>query len=400
MSNTDSSATEPTRREALKYGSAVAAGLGLAGCSDLAGQRGTETPGRGSYSVTMEPSGTRTFTEVPETYTVYHRGWADIMAALGHSDGLVAMSQVEDNSPAEYYNLLPGVEVDHSDVEDLLPGGTGTTDKELFYEIDPDINMIDPHVATEYLGLNETSVEELEENVAPFFGSYMRSSRFTDQHPYYSLYEGTRRAAKVLGEEERFAALEQFHDEFIEEIQSRIPPAEDRPSYAYMNVGVWSDSAVYGRKTNSPGYETKPFRDLDVREENNAFRDQFSEGEDTVETDFEGLLEADPEVIIFAGGPLYIGGNNIGGTSYTWEEDIVGALQNDPVASEVTAVKEDNILLGNYYEVGPVTNLFNTEDLAQQLYPDEFGDFRIENYPEGEGFFDRQRLGEIINGDF
>jgi len=57
----------PTRRDALKYGGALATGATLAGCSDLVGQggdAGTETTGTGSYSVSMEPMGTVSFDQV------------------------------------------------------------------------------------------------------------------------------------------------------------------------------------------------------------------------------------------------------------------------------------------------------------------------------------------------
>ncbi|MFB6223167.1 MAG: ABC transporter substrate-binding protein [Haloarcula sp.] len=413
----DSSGQEaPTRRDYMKYGGAVVGGGLLAGCAGQSNSGsmstgtknetatdGEATESSDSRTVTMKPAGTRTFTEVPESYIVYHTGWADIMASLGQFDGLQGMQVPSTFFPTEFYERLPGVEIDLSGVMDLFGGGSDSVDKEIFYEIDPDISMIDPYVATDYLGLDEASVEELEDNVGPFFGSFMRRPQYTDKHPFYSLYEGTKQAAAVFQQQERYRALKSFHDDVVSSIRDRLPVAEDRPSYAYMNMNWWGElNEVYARKPRMPGYQHKPFRDLEIKSENDVFRDKFPEAERTLTTDLEGLLEADPEVIIWHGGYTLVGGYSPGwydGTM-TWEDGIVGALQDDPVASEVTAVKEGRILPGNMIEVGPVTNLFNTEDMAKQLYPEEFGEFKPGEYGEGERLFDRQELADIVTGSF
>jgi iron complex transport system substrate-binding protein len=392
----------------MKYGGAVVGGGLLAGCSSQADTGGapdataTETATDSSWTVTMEPAGTRTFTEVPETYTVYHRGWADIMASLGQFDGLRGMQVPETFFPTEFYERLPGVEIDLSNVTGLFGGGSDSMDKEVMYEIDPDIHMIDPHVATDYLGFDDSSVAEIEDNVAPFFGSFMRRPQYTDKHPYYSLYEGTKRAAQVFREQDSYQALKSLHDDVLGSIRERLPAATDRPSYAYMNMNWWGEfNEVYARKARVPGYQHKPFRDLNVQSANNAFKGEFPAGERSLTTDLEGLLEADPEVIIWHGGYNLIGGYSPGWYDGTmdWESGVVEALQDAPVASEVTAVKDGWILPGNIIEVGPVTNLFNTEDLAKQLYPDVFGEFQAGEYDESDQLFDRQRVADIINGE-
>jgi iron complex transport system substrate-binding protein len=399
----------PTRREYVKYGGAVVGGGLLAGCASGAGSEAdpTETDSEtteaaDSWTVTMQPAGTRTFTEVPESYIVYHRGWADIMASLGQFDGLQGMQVPTTFFPTEFYDRLPGVDIDLSGVSDLFGGGD-SVDKELFYELDPDVSMIDPNVATDYLGLDEESVTEIEDNVAPFFGSFMRRPQYTEDHPYYSLYEGTKRAAAVFQEQDRYRALKSLHDDVLATIRDRLPAATDRPTYAYMNMNWWGEfNEVYARKARVPGYQHKPFRDLNVRADKNAFRGSFPDGERSLTTDLEGLLEADPDVIIWHGGYTLLGGYSPGwydGTM-TWEDGIVGQLQDHPVASEVTAVKEGRILPGNVIEAGPVTNLFNTEDVAKQLYPETFGDFRPGEYPADEQLFDRQELAAIVTGSF
>jgi len=91
MSENDSGTTDaPTRRDTLKYGTAAAATLGLAGCSDVAEQAGGNgTPtGTGSYTVEMAPAGEVTFDEVPETWMSYFSTYGDIGIALGQFDGM------------------------------------------------------------------------------------------------------------------------------------------------------------------------------------------------------------------------------------------------------------------------------------------------------------------------
>jgi iron complex transport system substrate-binding protein len=82
----------------------------------------------------------------------------------------------------------------------------------------------------------------------------------------------------------------------------------------------------------------------------------------------------------------------------TWLE----TMQNHPIGNQLTAVQEERILPGAWGEQGPIVNLFQTELTARQLYPEEFGEFDLERYPnvpEDEQLFDRQRIADIVNGD-
>ena len=109
----------PTRRDALKYGGALATGATLVGCSDLVGQEGdagTETTGTGSYSVSMEPMGTVSFDQVPERWAAYDGGYADMAVALGQADGLTGVGGA-DRYYTYVYDELPGVTVDRDVIE-------------------------------------------------------------------------------------------------------------------------------------------------------------------------------------------------------------------------------------------------------------------------------------------
>jgi iron complex transport system substrate-binding protein len=68
--------------------------------------------------------------------------------------------------------------------------------------------------------------------------------------------------------------------------------------------------------------------------------------------------------------------------------------------SEVAAVTNDRIYPGGTAVQGPIVNMFQTEMVAKQLYPEEFGEWRgLGETPEDEQLFDRQRISDIVNGD-
>jgi iron complex transport system substrate-binding protein len=382
--------TRPTRRDTLKYGATAAVSLGLAGCTDSAGQAGDETPTETGYQVCMEPNGCHTLDEVPEQYIVYHQGPVDIMIALGQADGM-AGAGFPSTFPTEYIDQLPDVSFDPSNVTAL--NEDGTPDKELFYELDADIHLVDHNVAMEYFGLDESDIEELEANVAPFHGSWMRRQDYAEQYPYYELYEGLDKYAEVFRVEQRGSAFRQLHDDVVEQIRSQLPPVEDRPSVAYLNHNYWdSGESVYIRDPSGPGYQTLPLRDLEMPR-----HDAFADSHPVESTDFELLLEADPDAIVY-----HTGLSILRDPEKDWEEQIVEPLQSDPVAGEVTAIKEGQIYPWHEFEQGPIMNLFNVELLAKGLYPEEFGELGLDaplEVPEEEQLFDRQRVADIVNGD-
>ncbi|MFC6976564.1 hypothetical protein ACFQL1_23200 [Halomicroarcula sp. GCM10025709] len=74
-------------------------------------------------------------------------------------------------------------------------------------------------------------------------------------------------------------------------------------------------------------------------------------------------------------------------------------IKSDPVTKGITAVKEGNLYAGGTGTQGPIINLFQTEMLAKQLYPETFGEWHgIGETPTDEQLFDRERLAEIITG--
>jgi len=219
-----------TRRECIRYGGAVALGAGIAGCSGSEGQRtetaATETTEAQRYAVEMAPAGEVTFESVPSRWATYYPGYADMGVALGLADSLTGVGQ-----PAEYYtdfyDEISGVSVDAESLTALWSDGI---DKELFYELDNDVHLISPVNMKQSFGWTDDDLEEISENVGPFVGNriYRRSDEWHD-HRYYTLYEAFEKVAAVFQREERYQSFAAFHDEFVTDVQSRLPPEAERP---------------------------------------------------------------------------------------------------------------------------------------------------------------------------
>ncbi|MCW8172212.1 hypothetical protein D8S78_04910 [Natrialba swarupiae] len=130
--------------------------------------------------------------------------------------------------PVGYLEQLPGVEFDRDGTFALQE--EGDADVEVFYELGLDLHLIDPYTAENYFALDWDDVDELEANVAPFIGSWIRRPQFTDDHPHYDLWEVYDEAAQVFQVQERGEAFRDLHAEMLEEIRAELPPVEERPT--------------------------------------------------------------------------------------------------------------------------------------------------------------------------
>lgn len=410
----------PTRREYVKYGGAVlGAGL-LAGCAggsdaDPAGGSGsdqTETAtssstatstGENSYTATMSPMGELTLSEPPSSWVGGLGFTADVLTALGQADGAVGMADPRFWYQG-FYDFLDGVTVPAKADLTQFTTAERDTDLEVLYELDPDLMAVDPNPIIAVYGLDKGGAAEIQENVAPWFGNESRRKRFDgwtywpggEPYPYLSLPEYIPKYAALFGEEERGEALLNLYEPFIEDVRSRVPPKSERRSLALVNGRYNPENrdgwVVYNPKSEvEQTWGKKQYRDLNVVD---AFEGAY-DGQSSVKVGFEGLLEYDPDVIIFNFGITYrdFQGENL-------IEKQRELLNDHPVGSEVTAVKNDDLYVGGTPYQGPIINMFQTEMAAKQLYPDEFGSYPgYGQLPESEQLFDRQRLADIINGD-
>jgi len=391
----DSNGNEaPTRRDYVKYGGAVVGGSLLAGCTGQsdsdstpnetsAGDQSTaetSTETDGSYTVEMAPVGEVQFEQPPERVTHYFPDYADMAVALGHGDSILSMG-LPSRFHTSHYDELDGVSVDADSLTRLSDNGI---DKELFYELDGDLHLIDPQwlINNGSFNLGESDLQEVGDNVAPFIGNtiFRRTDEWHD-YRYYTLYEAFEKVAQIHQEEEKFTRLKQFHDEFIARVQTDLPPADDRPNALLTFAAGNEPEAFYPYRLSDQGANKKQFRDLGV---DDALADTGVEGLSTTDRgqiDYETMLEVDPDSILVRG--------HEDKSREEFEDSVLAFMKDHETASELTAVQNDMVFRGGPIYSGPLHHLFLTERYARLYFPEVYS---------GE-LFDRTRVADIINGD-
>jgi len=370
----------PTRRDAIKYGTALVGSGLVAGCVGD-GSTGTADDGTPNtddgHSVTMEPVGTVEFDAVPEEWLAYTGDYADMGVALGQADGLEAIG-VRARFGTHYYEELPGVAVDDKALTQLWNDGT---DKEVFYELDPDVNVVDPNFMVNRLGVSEADVEEIRDNVAPLVGNtgFTRVYDWHDDYRYYSMYEAFEKMAELFDERGRYEAFTELHDEVLGDVQDRLP--SESPDIAVLYPAGMPPESFYPYLVGE-GFQSKQFRDLEVGDAlaANGVTDAQVDG-GTI--DFETLLDIDPDAIA-----VRIQGEI---TDAYFDREIRSHLEDHDVASELTAVQEGRVFYSGLTYQGPILHLFQLERAAHGIYPETFG--------ADEELFDRQRVADIVTGD-
>lgn len=400
MANDASEHEAPTRRDTLKYGGTVIGGSLLAGCAGQSDESSTptetvegdettatetETSKETDYSVSMSPMGRVSFDAVPESWVPYGGDYADMGVALGQASGMVGIGQ-----PGEYYTYvydeLPGVSVERERIgrNDLVEA---EMDKELFYEMESDVHVIDTGMLRNWFDWTDEDITEIRDNVAPFVGNmiFRRSDSWHD-YRYYTLYQAFEKVATLFDERERYEAFRALHDEYIAGIQSRLPPATERPTVMLTYEGRNEPETFSPYRLNDKGTSKKQWNDLGVSDALAGTGVENLSTENRSELDYENLLEVDPDVLLIRGHEKK--------SASEFRDTVLGYMQEHPVGSELTAVQNGRVYRGGYLRQGPIHNLFLTERGAKQLYPDEFGEVTSD-----EQLFDRQRVADIVNGD-
>ena len=406
----DETSGASTRRAFAKYGGAVALGGLLAGCTggesdspaDDAEDSGPsddgsggssgepDETGDGSYTASISPTGEVTFESPPETVFTRLTHHAGMAFALGKGEGVTALHAPDyyDGLWNQFVERLPGVSLDWSGLY-----SSWQPDKEKLYELDSDVHLADPAWITRQDAWSRDDIDEIGERVSPWFGNSLSdrhqepTGEWADGYQYYGLWEQFEIVADAFRERERYEALAAVREELLATIDEGLPPESERPT-AIM-VAAADIEQIYAYTLSNPGFLTSHTRPLGPRD---AFEGSVDSG--TV-VDFETILEADPDVILYLGG--FEPGTDMAGRRAAFEED--------PVGSEVTAVKNDRVHPQGARYQGPILNLFQLEMTAKQLYPEEFGAWpRYEEgpypaIPDDEQLFDRERVADVINGD-
>ncbi|WP_224270824.1 ABC transporter substrate-binding protein [Haloprofundus salinisoli] len=398
----------PTRREYVKYGGTVLFGGLLAGCtgdstSDAEpanAENQTQTAGTepaattaegGSYTVSMSPVGEVTFESPPETVFTRLTHHADMAFALGRGDGVTAMHAPDyyDALWNQFVERLPGVSLDWSGLY-----SSWEPTKEKLYELDNDVHLADPASVFQLGSWSMADIEEIRDTISPWFGNSLSDrhqdppTEWADRYQYYGLWEQFEKVAQAFKEEARFRALDSVRQEMLNTFADGLPAASERPTVVMVGASDLEQD-IYAYTLDNPGFLTAHTRPLGPHD---AF-DGTVESGSTV--DFETLLEADPDVMLFLGGMQP-------GTSMP---DLRSTLESHPVGSEITAVKNGRLHPQGARYQGPILNLFQLEMTAKQLYPEQFGtwptyeDGPYPEIPEDEQLFDRQRVADVINGN-
>jgi len=402
MVRSDSDGTHRTRRSYLAGSAALGTAL-LAGCSgtqsdDETTSETSTSASDGTYTAAISPVGDVAFDAVPERVMVYSLIYADAAVTYGHGDAVNSLgfdSQAGGNTLDAYYDRLDGVSFDHADLTQLNSGtGSVSVDKELFYELDSDLHLVDPALVASFDGWDESDIEEIRDNVAPWFGNiYSRHDStppepYADDYQYYTLWEIAARVADVFQEQEKYERLASVHDDLVSTIRSNLPPEDERPTVASV---IYMDGTFYPSKINTAGFANAHVRPLGAT-------DVFASSDVSFEAslDVETLLEADPDVVL----------HRYGIASYYDVPAIRDELASDPAGQNLSAVQNDRFYPGGHPVQGPLMNLFQLEMTAKQLYPDQFGAWPTyeagqpyPEIPEDERLFDRADVAAIVTGD-
>ncbi|MFC7072596.1 ABC transporter substrate-binding protein [Halovenus rubra] len=430
--------SESTRRSFVRYGGMVAAGSLLAGCVGGGGDDDSDTEGSSqsttqtetttetnsneetnptsqtsqedtSYAASMAPVGELSFEEIPETVV---GGWGfvgDVLMALGQANRVVGMSR-----PGfwyqGFYELLPNVSPRDTTEIPATVSKSYRINEELVYDLDPDLLAVDPNRFINWYGSDTETVSKLAEDIAPFFGNESRSKRAPDwavwpnkkEYGYYDIPEFVERYGRLFGEQERAAAMVDLYESTIDDITSRLPPESERPSIASVDAFTNPENrGFFGvnnpKPANEKTHEHREYGHLSVID---AFEDKYVKGGHYgMKAGFEELLDINPDVIIFDEAVNSFGGENVYGNAGAYEKTI-DVIKKNEVTKQVKAVQDDHLYPGGTGSQGPIINLFQTEMLAKQLHPEEYGKWHgFGEIPAEERLFDRQRVADIINGN-
>jgi iron complex transport system substrate-binding protein len=264
-----------------------------------------------------------------------------------------------------------------------LVGDSGI-DREVFYELDSDLHMIDPRWLTNngFFGLEESDVEELSGSVAPFLGNviFRRTDPWHD-YRYYTMYEAFEKVARVHGETERFEAFSAFNDEFVASVQADLPPADDRPNALLTFAASDEPEAFFPYRVSDQGTNKKQFHDLGITDALSGTGISGLSTDDRGQIDYETMLEVDPDSILVRGHETK--------TEAEFEETVLAFMESHDVASDLTAVQEGQVFRGGPIYSGPLHHLFLLERYATGFFPETFsGDL-----------FDRGRVSDLVTGE-
>lgn len=379
---TEDSGRGVSRRDVLTTGAGLGGTALLAGCTEgfTGGDGGDGGSSGDPYTVSMVPTGEVTLDGVPESVTNYFPGYADMAVALGHGDSINSVG-IKSRYYTDYYDDLDGVSIDTEPLTELYQSGIDT---EVFYQLAGDLHLIDPNwLLNNFSGLEQSDIDDLAEDVAPFLGNtvFRRTDAWHD-YRYYTMYEAFEKVGEVYQETERFEAFQSFHDSFLADVQADLPSATDRPNGLLCFAAGDEPELFYPSRLSDKGTSKKQFHDLGIAD---ALAGSGVEGlstNDRGQIDYETMLQVDPDSILIRGHETK--------TEQEFRDTVLAFMREHDTASQLTAVQEGQVFRGGPIYEGPIQNLFLTERFATNYFPDSYSG----------PLFDRQRVADIVNGEF
>ncbi|WP_254522061.1 ABC transporter substrate-binding protein [Natrinema caseinilyticum] len=368
-----------SRRTVLRTSGAIAGMGAMAGCigdgDSGNGGNGSDSSNGGPYTVSMPPVGEVEFDGVPETWAANNGSWADMGIALGQEPP--AAVYLTGRYHTQYYDDIPDVSVDESDTKSLW-GDELTAEEFLTLSEDVDVFVNDPNfIIGRTDDWDRDDIDRIEATGTPFFGNSIFSTGYEwHDYEYLTLLEAFEKLSQVFQEQERYDAFEKVHEDLQSNVADIVPPEGQRPTVAIMWATA-DDMGSFSPYLIGEGTSFKQWRDLEVVD---AFAEtdvrDFHSTRGSV--GYETLLEIDPDIILFRGQEAK--------SASEFQEAVVSQMESDSVASKLTAVENGDVYRGGPLYQGPITNLVVTERAAKQVYGVE------------KALYDRQRVGDIVNG--
>jgi iron complex transport system substrate-binding protein len=355
-----------------------------------------ERPRPGSRPVTMEPAGTWHVTQSPERFITFQSIEADMALTLGVQSGHLAMAYPGRFATLDrlFFRQVPGLSVRLRGVVELTGGGS--VGREVFYELDPDVFLVDPRLPLVYWGWDVQDLERAASEAAPFFGNFIRKERGSNWGPPYRQYtpdEVLAKYAELFGRQARYRRFAKFRDDLLERIERGLPPEADRPEVMLLNAASQPDKGRFtlvnlqpGQPEQFAGTWIQHYRQLGLKQAYDFSR--YASGEWT-QVDYEMLAAIDPPVMIVVWSLALFP------DAESFEAGFVQPMRDHPVGRTLQAVRNGRVLPGGTAEQGPLTYLFQLEMMAKLVFPERFGRWRWGTVPD-EPLFDRAELGEIL----
>lgn len=146
-----------------------------------------------------------------------------------------------------------------------------------------------------------------------------------------TLYEAFEKVAQLFQEEERYEAFKALHDEFIADIQTQLPPADERPNVLLVYAGSDQPEEFSPYRLNDQGTSKKQWHDLGVSDALAGTGVKGLSTTDRGKIDYETMLEIDPDVILLRAHERK--------SATEFRDTVLDFMQSHPVASELKAVK-------------------------------------------------------------